>query len=204
MTDLNPTAAAILGFLADGELSGYELAKAAEELIGDFWHVTRSQVYRELAQLATRGLVEPGEVTRRSRVPYRLTDAGRSAFAAWIAQPPPVEQIRYPLLLTIAFGSWLGPERLLEAAAAHRPEHVKRLERYRAYRQDAGLDAYQQATVAFGLAYEEAVLSWLDQLPAILSGVAGTAHEPPGPARNGTSPLPWRTAGATPQRTGPP
>jgi DNA-binding PadR family transcriptional regulator len=160
----------MLGFLADGPLSGYELAKAAEAFIGDFWHVTRSQVYRELAQLAARGLVEPGAVMQRSRVPYRLTEAGRSAFEAWIVQPPPVEQIRYPLLLTIAFGSWLGPERLLEAAAAHRPEHVKRLERYRAYRDDAGLDGYQQATVAFGAAYEQAVLSWLDQLPEILSG----------------------------------
>jgi DNA-binding PadR family transcriptional regulator len=177
VTDLNPTAAAMLGFLADEPLSGYELAKAAEAFIGDFWHVTRSQVYRELAQLAARGLVEPGDVMPRARVPYRLTEAGRAAFAAWIAQPPPVEQIRYPLLLTIAFGSWLGPERLLEAAAAHRPEHVHRLERYRDYRQDAGLDGYQQATVAFGLAYEQAVLAWLDQLPGILAGAPRRPEE---------------------------
>jgi DNA-binding PadR family transcriptional regulator len=170
VADLNPTAAAILGFLEDGELSGYELAKAAEAFIGDFWHVTRSQVYRELAQLAARGLVEAGEVRGRSRVPYRLTDAGRAAFAGWIAQPPPVEQIRYPLLLTIAFGSWLGPGRLTEIAAAQRPEHEQRLASYRAYQQDGGLDPYQRATVAFGIAYEEAVLHWLDELPGILAG----------------------------------
>jgi DNA-binding PadR family transcriptional regulator len=170
VTDLNPTAAAILGFLSDGELSGYELAKAAEAFIGDFWHVTRSQVYRELAQLSARALIEPGEVMQRSRVPYRLTDAGREAFADWIAQPPPVEQIRYPLLLSIAFGSWLGPARLIEFAAAHRPEHSRRLARYRGYLDDGGLDPYQQATVAFGVAYEQAVLGWLDQLPAILAG----------------------------------
>jgi DNA-binding PadR family transcriptional regulator len=175
VTDLNPTAAAILGFLDAGQLSGYDLAQAADAFIGDFWHVTRSQVYRELAQLTARGLVEPGAATARARQPYRLTEAGRSAFADWIAQPPPPEQIRYPLLLTIAFGSWLGPERLLAMAEQHRPEHEQRLARYRAYQQDGGLDGYQQATVAFGAAYEQAVLDWLDQLPAILSRAVGKA-----------------------------
>jgi DNA-binding PadR family transcriptional regulator len=170
VTELNPTAAAILGFLDAGELSGYDLAQAAAEIIGDFWHVTRSQVYRELAQLTARGLVEPGEPAARARQPYRLTDAGRMEFAKWIATPPPPEQVRYPLLLTIAFGAWLGPDRLLEMAAAHRPDHERRLAAYRAYLADGGLDEYQRATVTFGVGYEEAVLAWLDRLPAILAG----------------------------------
>jgi DNA-binding PadR family transcriptional regulator len=170
VTELNPTAAAILGFLDAGELSGYDLAQAAAEIIGDFWHVTRSQVYRDLAQLAANGLVEKGEPAARARQPYRLTEAGRGEFAKWIATPPPQEQVRYPLLLTIAFGAWLGPDRLLEMAAAHRPDHEQRLARYRAYLQDGGLDEYQQATVTFGIGYEETVLSWLDQLPGILAG----------------------------------
>jgi DNA-binding PadR family transcriptional regulator len=173
VTELNPTAAAILGFLDAGELSGYDLAQTAAEIIGDFWHVTRSQVYRELAQLAARGLVEPGEPAARARQPYRLTGAGRAEFAKWIATPPPPEQIRYPLLLTIAFGAWLGPDRLLGMAAAHRPDHERRLATYRSYLAEGGLDAYQRATVAFGVAYEEAVLTWLDQLPAILATAAG-------------------------------
>jgi DNA-binding PadR family transcriptional regulator len=170
VTELNPTAAAILGFLDAGDLSGYDLAQAAAEIIGDFWHVTRSQVYRELAQLTARGLVEPGERAARARQPYRLTEAGREEFAKWITTPPPPEQVRYPLLLTIAFGAWLGPDRLLEMAAVHRPEHEHRLATYRAYLADGGLDPYQQATVTFGVGYEEAVLAWLDQLPAILAG----------------------------------
>jgi DNA-binding PadR family transcriptional regulator len=169
VTELNPTAAAMLGFLAGGELSGYELAKAADEFIGDFWHVTRSQVYRELAALSERGLVEPAGTGPRARQPYRITEAGREAFGGWVALPPPVEQIRYPLLLTMAFGSWLGPARLLEFAEAHRPAHEEKLAKYRSLRDDPGLDGYQQATVAFGIRYEEAVLGWLDELPAILA-----------------------------------
>ncbi|HEY1642112.1 MAG TPA: PadR family transcriptional regulator [Streptosporangiaceae bacterium] len=177
MTDLNPTAAALLGFLAGGELSGYELTKAADEIIGDFWHVTRSQVYRELASLSERGMIVPAGTGPRARQPYRITEAGREAFAGWVARQPQLEQIRYPLLLTMAFGTWLGADRLLEFAAAHRPAHEERLARYQSLREDRGLDSYQKATVAFGIRYEEAVLGWMGELPAILADAA-----PDGPA----------------------
>lgn len=170
MTDLNPTAAALLGFLATGELSGYELAKTAAELIGDFWHVTRSQVYRELAGLTERGLIAPTGTGPRAKRPYRITEAGRAAFAKWVSLPPPVEQIRYPLLLKMAFGSWAGPGPLLDFAEGHRGTHEERLARYRALLAEPGLDPYQRATVAFGIRYEEAVLAWMSDLPAILGG----------------------------------
>jgi DNA-binding PadR family transcriptional regulator len=169
VTELNPTAAALLGFLAGGEFSGYELAKAADEIIGDFWHVTRSQVYRELAVLSERGLVTAVGTGPRARRPYRITAAGRDAFAGWVARPPQIEQVRYPLLLTIAFGSWLGADKLLEFAQAHRGAHEERLARYRSLRDDPGLDGYRRATVAFGVRYEEAVLAWMAELPAILT-----------------------------------
>jgi DNA-binding PadR family transcriptional regulator len=168
VTELNPTAAALLGFLTGGELSGYELAKAADEIIGDFWHVTRSQVYRELAALSERGLAVPAGTGPRARQPYRITEAGREAFAAWMQRQPQIEQVRYPLLLTMAFGAWVGPDRLLEFARAHRAAHEERLARYRSLRDDPALDGYTQATVAFGVRYEEAVLSWMAELPDIL------------------------------------
>jgi DNA-binding PadR family transcriptional regulator len=169
MAELNPTAAALLGFLADGALSGYDLAKAASEVTGDFWHVTRSQVYRELAALGTAGLVTPASTGPRAKRPYQITEAGRVAFADWIGRQPPVEQVRHPLLLAMTFGRWVGPDKLLEFSAAHRVVHEQNLVRYRALRDTPGLDAYLQATVAFGIRYEEAVLAWMTDLPALLA-----------------------------------
>ena len=58
---LNATAGALLGLLRDGPRSGYDLVAAAQEVIGGFWTITRSQVYRELAALADRGLLERGQ-----------------------------------------------------------------------------------------------------------------------------------------------
>jgi DNA-binding PadR family transcriptional regulator len=165
---LNPTAASLLGFLHAGEFSGYELVAVAEERIGNFWSLTRSQVYRELATLAERGLVEAGETGRRARRPYRLTAAGRAAFAAWVAQPPGPEQIRYPLLLTLALGQFVPPERLREFLDDHRRIHAKRLAAYQEVPPEAGLDRWRRATLAFGIRYERAVLDWMEELPGII------------------------------------
>lgn len=169
MDDLNPTAATLLGFLHAGEASGYQLVAIAQEVIGGFWTLTRSQVYRELATLANRGLVTAGDAGPRARVPYRLTEAGQDAFARWIASPPGAEQIRYPLLLTIAFGAHLNRERLMYFVDQHRAIHQDRLAAYRAQTQANAVDAYQRATLAFGIRYEQAVLDWMDELPAILN-----------------------------------
>lgn len=117
-----------------------------------------------------RGLVEAGPAGPRSRQPYRLTDEGRAAFAAWLAEPPGSEQIRYPLLLTIAFGSALDRDRLTEFIDGHRADHEKRLADYRERVAAGAPDRFTEATLAFGIRYEEAVLAWMDELPAILDG----------------------------------
>jgi DNA-binding PadR family transcriptional regulator len=169
MTELNSTAAALLGFLRTQDASGYELWGAARDFIGDFWTVTRSQVYRELTALNDRGLIEAQPVGPRSRRAYRLTEEGRAAFAEWLARPPGPEQIRYPLLLTLAFGASLDPGTLLGYIEAHRLAHEQRLAAYRELAAAKGLDPYQQATLGFGLHYEQAVLAWMEELPAALT-----------------------------------
>lgn len=168
---MNATAASLLGFLHERPMSGWDLVATAQVLIGDFWTVTRSQVYRELAAMETAGLVVAGPVGPRDRRPYELTDAGRAAFAEWLQQRPGPEQIRYPLLLTIAFGRHLPPGRLASFVADHRGVHEDRLEQYRALRSESGdnLGPYATATLDFGIRYESAVLEWFDGLPPEIS-----------------------------------
>lgn len=151
-------------------MSGWDLLATAEELIGDFWTVTRSQVYRELSAMGAAGLVVAGPPGPRERRPFEITDAGRSAFAEWLRRPPGSEQIRYPLLLTIAFGRHLPPGQLPAFVAAHRAIHEQRLDRYRSLQADLGDDPYALATLDFGLRYEAAVLDWFDHLPPVFAG----------------------------------
>lgn len=165
---LNPTAASLLGFLHSGAATGDELLAVAEAMIGDFWHLTRSQVYRELAALAEHGLVRAGEPGPRSRRAFELTAAGREAFTRWLAEPPGGEQIRYPLLLTLAFGGHLDGGLLREHLTDHRIEHEGRLTRYLELDRADALDDYQRATLSFGIHYERAVLAWMDDLRRLL------------------------------------
>ena len=178
---LNATAASLLGFLHERPMSGYELAATAAAVIGDFWTLTQSQVYRELAWMADRGLVTAGERGTRDRRPFAITGAGREAFARWVVLPPGGETIRHPLLLTLSFGRHVPPERLASFLRRHRDAHVERLrayeleEREAAVRADADSDPFHAATLDFGIAYERATLAWFDALPESLT----TADEDP-------------------------
>jgi DNA-binding PadR family transcriptional regulator len=170
---LNATAASLLGFLHWGPMSGWDLAATAEHVIGDFWSLTRSQVYRELAWMAEAGLIRKGERGSRDRQPYVLTDAGRAAFRAWTSEEPGPETIRFPLLLAISFGRHIPPERLASFVRSHRAVHAKRLAEYEAHLADAerdDRDVYREATLAFGIAYERAVREWFETLPAEITG----------------------------------
>lgn len=163
---LNPTAASLLGFLEDGQQTGYALVKVAEKLIGDFWSLTRSQVYRELARLCDLGLIEITGTGARSARPYRLTRAGHEAFLAWVSAPPAPEHIRFPLLLTLSFGRWLAPGQLRDMIAEHRQVHAERLA---GYQDNADVDdPHLAAVMSFGIHYERAVLEWIDSLPPAL------------------------------------
>src|SRR5262249_54962858 len=102
--ELNATAASLLGLLHDGPMSRVDLVASAQVVIGRFWSLTQSQVYRELAAMARDDLVVAGEPGPRERKPYAITPAGRAAFHAWIQRDPEPETIRFPLLLTVAFG----------------------------------------------------------------------------------------------------
>ncbi len=171
---LNPTAASLLGFLHDGPMTGWDLLQVAQTAIGNFWSITQSQVYRELAAMAEGGLVEAGARGPRERQPYAITDAGRAAFGEWLEREPGPELIRHPLLLTVMFGRHLVPERLAAFLERHRMMHAERLAGYEA-NEAAALasgadDPYALATLRYGIAYERAALGWFETLPQAVRG----------------------------------
>lgn len=169
---VNATAGSLLGFLHEGPQSGWDLVNTAQRTIGAFWSLTRSQVYRELTAMAAAGLVEAEATGPRDRRPFRITPAGRQAFQDWLQQEPAEEQIRYPLLLTLAFARHLSREQLRSFLEQHRQTHVERLAGYQAAlagAQASGAQPRDLITLDFGLRYETAVLAWFDALPEDLT-----------------------------------
>ncbi|MBK3589679.1 PadR family transcriptional regulator, partial [Streptomyces sp. MBT57] len=63
---------AVLAALLDEELSGYQLAKAFDMGVANFWHALPQQLYAELARLEKEGLVAGREVVQDARPNSRL------------------------------------------------------------------------------------------------------------------------------------
>lgn len=180
---MNATAASLLGFLHDGPLTGWDLVVTSQLVIGDFWSLTQSQVYRELSAMAETGLVTAGERGRRDRRPYTISEAGRAAFSHWLEREPGAETIRFPLLLMLAFGRHVPPRRLADSLRHHRALHAQRLAQYEeqsaaALAASTEADPFSLATLEFGLTYERAVLTWFDGLPSAITSVKHQAGPP--------------------------
>ncbi len=160
---LNPTAATLLGFLHRGPMTGWDLAQMAEMVIGDFWNVTRSQVYRELRTLEGLELVAADTAGTREKRPYSITDEGRTAFAAFINREPGPDLLRSPLLLMVFFGRHLDPARKQRFLAIHRLRHEQALDEYcRIQRNLDGSEAELGDVLQYAIFHEEAVLRWFE------------------------------------------
>jgi DNA-binding PadR family transcriptional regulator len=181
---LNATQGSLLGFLHDGPRTGWDLLQEVEGGLSRFWNITSSHVYRELRTLEARRLIKAGAPGARDRRPFTVTAAGKRAFRAWIAQQPGPEQIRFPLLVTLWFGRHLDRDTLAGFLDTSHREHEQRLRLYRAV---AGRvppdDPHTAAVVDFGLANEQAVHGWLDDLrasaPVPPSGLRSQTSAPP-------------------------
>ncbi|MBT2506115.1 PadR family transcriptional regulator [Streptomyces sp. ISL-98] len=86
------------------EYSGYQLAKAFDVGVANFWHALPQQLYAELAKLEKEGLVSGREVVQESRPDKRLfhvTDAGLAELEAFAAAPSKPSFIRDDLLVKV-------------------------------------------------------------------------------------------------------
>src|SRR5262245_34312427 len=84
-TELSATAKVILGLLAMGPRTGYEIKSFADNSTRYFWAASYGQIYPELRRLADAGLIEGEESPRggRQRTVYELTEAGGEALNQW-------------------------------------------------------------------------------------------------------------------------
>jgi PadR family transcriptional regulator, regulatory protein AphA len=159
---------AVLGLLADGESSGYDLGKLAEPNVDLILAPTKSRIYAVLPRLLERGLVSEREVTQERRPDkrlYRLTKAGRDELKAWLNDTgTPLH--RDLLLLKLFFGRHADPAALLEQVRAFREAKERELERladygHRNLKHPAGV--FRNLTVGFGLDVTQSSITWASE-----------------------------------------
>ncbi|MEV7229491.1 MULTISPECIES: PadR family transcriptional regulator [Polymorphospora] len=167
-SQINPTAAALLGLLHEGPMTGGQLMAAAERRLAPYWSMTRSQVYRELPALADLGYVRLGKPGPRSSQPYAITAAGKRAFSRWLTEAPGRDAVRNPIALRVAFGEQHSGNQLTNLYSGASDYHSEALSHAREQVKEAKKagDGYGAAALEFAVAYHKAALNWLKAVPA--------------------------------------
>lgn len=165
MSELNATAAALLGLLHDGPATGGQLVAGADERFGAFFSVTRSQVYRELPALSKEGLVRLGKQGPRSSQQYVITAAGKKAFKSWLLSEAGPDHLRSPLILRLVNAGPLTPKQRASLVTAARASYTADLEAAKAAAKTAE-GPHAKAVAEFGQAHAKAALKLLDAIPA--------------------------------------
>ncbi|WP_020673930.1 PadR family transcriptional regulator [Amycolatopsis nigrescens] len=102
---------AVLAALLDGEYSGYQLAKAFDVGVANFWHALPQQLYSELAKLEREGLVAGRQVVQETRPNKRLftvTEAGTAELERFASAPCKPSYIRDDLMVKVQAAGTIG------------------------------------------------------------------------------------------------
>jgi DNA-binding PadR family transcriptional regulator len=156
----------ILGLLAEQPLHAYSLKGRFQDLLGGSWEVNIGQVYTTLQRLERDGLVAPAEPRGdRGRLPYRLTEVGRKALAAWLAEPESEpQQLREEIYLKLLLAARLADGDLPALLARQRRVYLQRLKDLAAVEEQARSQGRDDLALLYqgALLHTEADLKWVD------------------------------------------
>jgi DNA-binding PadR family transcriptional regulator len=175
---------AILGFLIDQPMHGYELKRALSPALPPDRRVNDGVLYPLLKRMESDGLIS-GRVERREGAPDRRvfhpTEAGRRAFAEWLeSSVEEDDEVAYdfmhghPFLTKCLFFSELPPADVAEKFADQLETSEAKLADFRRIRRgmvERGVDPYRIAVLDLGIAQQREKVRWLKQM--------GAEHERP-------------------------
>ena len=102
----------LLGLLAEGPASGYDLTRRFQETLSPVWPAQHPQIYAELGRLAQAGLIEVESQGPRGRKAYRITDEGLAEVRRWLVEDDVDHSLRVESLLRSVFFWLMSPEEL--------------------------------------------------------------------------------------------
>ena len=166
--ELTATGRVILGMIALGRQTGYDIKALVDKTTRYFWAASYGQIYPELRSLEERGLVRgrPEPTGGRARTVYELTEAGQTALHGWLASgAEPSYELRDEGMLKLFFSDSLPEERIANIRAM-RERQERKLAQLRALEPHAAEGAGEQRTsgpyltLQLGIASTECFIEW--------------------------------------------
>lgn len=159
---LTPTGRVVLGMLALGVNTGYDIKQMVDKATRHFWAVSYGQLYPELRRLEQQGLIRgrPEPTGGRSRKVYELTDDGARALRNWLGtHEEPLYEVRDEGLLKLFF-SEPHPEERIEIVRAIRARMEGKLAQLEAL--GTPTKTGPGMTLSLGLAITKAYIDWCE------------------------------------------
>jgi DNA-binding PadR family transcriptional regulator len=174
VTDLSKSAYVVLGMIATGRRSGYQMSRTAKHATRFFWATSDGQIYPQLKKLADAGLItgEREADGGRERIVYSLTDEGRAALHEWLTTPArPVVELRDEGLLRLFFADELSVGELRAQLALMRLRHERGLEQLEEIErtEKEPRRACAMLTLRYGVDLQRWAIAWYDDLLAELA-----------------------------------
>ena len=165
-TKTTTTEMAVLGLLADGERSGYDLSRKANRGVAYIWTPATSQIYKVLPRLVAQGLATRRGVAQAARPDkqlHKMTSEGHAALRSWVRTIEPVTDAnRNAVLLKIFFGKHAGPDVVAEHVRALRAHDAELVEEWAGIERGGLTDPFRLSTLRYGLARGRATLAWAE------------------------------------------
>jgi DNA-binding PadR family transcriptional regulator len=166
MASLTATGRVVLGMLALGRQTGYDIKQFVDKTTRNFWAASYGQIYPELKRLEAQGLVKGRKepTGERARTVYDLTADGRRVLEEWLASDDQlVFEDRDEGMLKLFFSDLL-PERRIENIRAMREVHERKLASLRAIEERARQGRPgPYLTLQLGIGITEFVIDWCEE-----------------------------------------
>ncbi|MDH6135923.1 DNA-binding PadR family transcriptional regulator [Kitasatospora sp. MAA4] len=186
---------AVLAALLDEERSGYQLAKAFDVGVANFWHALPQQLYAELTKLEREGLVAGREVvqeTRPNKRVFQATEAGLAELREFTAAASKPSFIRDDLLVKVQGADHVDSGQLIEQLGERATAAEAKIELFSALlhqmRGDESEDEFlldgerigPYLTCLRGLAFERDNRDWCRRIADVLRArqAAALSHRP--------------------------
>jgi DNA-binding PadR family transcriptional regulator len=109
---------AILGFLQQEQMTGYDLKISCfDQYIAHLWPADQAQIYRTLDKLVEQGWITCTveiQHDRPNRKVYSVTEAGKAELIRWLQCHQPLPTVREPLLVQLFFAAQLPNEAIIQ------------------------------------------------------------------------------------------
>ena len=156
----------VLGLLAHGPRSGYDIKAVVDRSTRFFWAASYGQIYPELRRLEREGLIEGESAPRggRERRVYRLTASGRDALVSWLLGSTTTIELRDESLLRLFFADALPREQALRLLEGRRRGHEQYLHVLREIDARPGTDTpFVDLALRWGIAFNEWGARWCQE-----------------------------------------